>query len=191
MGWQIHICEACGSEFQSRKPNKANKYCSHSCYWIKKKGSTGYWAGKTRPALSEEWKRKISEALQNKDVSKETGDKIRQSKLGKRRPEMSGSNHPAWIEDRTKVVDRKGRKALDTEYRHWRRNVYRRDAYKCRIANVDCDGQLEAHHILRWSEHPNLRHDVSNGITLCRKHHPRKRVDEQELAPIFQELVRR
>lgn len=75
------------------------------------------------------------------------------------------------------------------EYRKWRTTVFQRDEFKCRIANKDCKGQLQAHHILRWAEYPELRYEVNNGITLCQAHHPRKRAEEKRLIPTFQELV--
>jgi len=60
-----------------------------------------------------------------------------------------------------------------------------RDGWKCKIANADCDGKIEAHHILSWRDYPELRYQPNNGITLCHAHHPRKRVDEAKLLPYF------
>ena len=71
----------------------------------------------------------------------------------------------------------------------WRKAVKNRDGWKCRIANNNCFGKLEAHHILPWSEFPELRYEVNNGITLCHAHHPRKRSDVAKLSPYFQDLV--
>lgn len=55
------------------------------------------------------------------------------------------------------------------EYRKWRTDVYRRDRYKC----LKCGSKrkLQAHHIMRWADHPLLRFDLNNGITLCRRCH--------------------
>jgi hypothetical protein len=44
-------------------------------------------------------------------------------------------------------------------------------------------------HILGWSEFPELRYQVNNGITLCQAHHPLKRAKEKQMIPIFQEFV--
>lgn len=60
---------------------------------------------------------------------------------------------------------------------------------KSRIYNIDCSGQIEAHHILGWKSYPELRYETNNGITLCHAHHPRKREDEAKLSPYFQKLV--
>jgi hypothetical protein len=61
--------------------------------------------------------------------------------------------------------------------------------FLCRIADVNCEGRLEAHHILPWRDYPELRYKVNNGITLCHAYHPRKRADEAKLSPFFQSLV--
>lgn len=91
-----------------------------------------------------------------------------------------------WIVDRTKL---KKDNRNDSAYKVWRMAVYKRDGFKCMIANGDCKGRIEAHHILRWSEHPELRYNINNGITLCQAHHPTKRMDEKIMAPVFKELV--
>lgn len=116
--------------------------------------------------------------------SKETKQKISISRKGK----LFGRDNPAWIEDRSKLKVGKDR-AYDNAYRYWMISVKRRDNHKCKIANPDCKGRLEAHHILSWRDHPELRYQTNNGITLCHFHHPKKRMDEEKLSPYFQELV--
>lgn len=99
-----------------------------------------------------------------------------------------GNKHPRWVLDRTKVKRQHERN--NPQYKQWRREVWLRDNFKCKIANPDCKGRIEAHHILGWTLHPELRYEVNNGITLCHHHHPRKSKDELELSPYFQSLVR-
>lgn len=55
------------------------------------------------------------------------------------------------------------------EYRNWRQLVLQRDNYIC----VQCGStkKLQVHHIKAWRNHKELRHDVSNGQTLCHKCH--------------------
>lgn len=99
-----------------------------------------------------------------------------------------GESNGRWIENRTLLkVDRQ--KAYDTKYKYWMLEVKKRDNWKCKINNKDCKGRLEAHHILSWIKYPELRYSINNGITLCQFHHPLKRVEEQKLIPIFQDLV--
>lgn len=101
---------------------------------------------------------------------------------------VSKENSYRWIKDRTQIK-KYWSERNNPEYKQWRNEVWKRDAFKCRISNGDCCGRIEAHHILSWSEYPELRYQPNNGITLCHAHHPRKRAEEKRLAPVFQELV--
>jgi hypothetical protein len=98
----------------------------------------------------------------------------------------AGKNHYLWIEDRSKV---KTSNLHDAKRKIWSKTVYKRDNYTCKMQNSDCNGRLEAHHILRWADYPELRYDINNGITLCKFHHPRKKETEQEMAPIFTKII--
>lgn len=48
---------------------------------------------------------------------------------------------------------------------NWRKDVKERDNYMCQ--SCGSNDKLHAHHIKPKSAFPNLRHDLSNGITLC------------------------
>lgn len=141
---------------------------------------------------SEETKRKISEAKKGKP-SWNKG--LKGFRAGKNHQwygiNRSGENSPVWIKDRSKLKksdnDEKDRRS--SAYVTWRRNVWLRDNFTCKIANPDCDGRIEAHHILSYRDYPELRYQLNNGITLCHAHHPRKRAEEKRLSPYFQELV--
>jgi len=101
---------------------------------------------------------------------------------------QKGEKHPRWKEDRTTLrVNEK--KHLDGQYRDWMKSVKDRDNWKCQIADENCKGRLEAHHILNWMDFPELRYEINNGITLCLAHHPRGRTKEKRLESYFQELV--
>ena len=52
-------------------------------------------------------------------------------------------------------------------YTTWRTCVYERDNYTCRRCEDNSGGNLNAHHLYNFSEYPELRFDVDNGITLC------------------------
>lgn len=99
----------------------------------------------------------------------------------------TGERNWKWIKDRTKLAKKQIRN--DPAYREWRKNVWVRDKYKCRIGNLDCSGRIQSHHILPWRDFLELRYEVNNGITLCQFHHPRRRNEEKRLIPVFQELV--
>lgn len=68
------------------------------------------------------------------------------------------------------VSDRNALLRNCSDYREWRRSVFKRDNYTCQC----CDkrsGKLNAHHILNWSDNVDLRYDIDNGITLCEECH--------------------
>lgn len=107
---------------------------------------------------------------------------------GKKLPGMSGANNPKWIADRTKIVS-SDKKHLDSAYKAWAKEVKNRDGWTCKLSNDNCSGRLESHHIQRWKDCPELRYIISNGITLCALHHPRKKEDEVRLSSLFVELI--
>lgn len=112
--------------------------------------------------------------------STETKEKIRMAHLGEKNYQ--------WIKDRTKI--KKQHERNNPNDKQWKYAVYKRDSFKCKMLNEDCNGRLEAHHILPWRDYPELRTEVNNGITLCKYHHPRKKEDEQRLTPYFKSLLR-
>lgn len=57
------------------------------------------------------------------------------------------------------------------EYAKWRDAVYKRDNYTCQKCGRKASGHLVAHHIESYTDNKELRTVLSNGITLCEKHH--------------------
>ena len=72
---------------------------------------------------------------------------------------------------------------MNPQSSEWRRAVISRDKGLCRR----CLGtsRLEAHHIRPFSTHPELRWEVSNGLTLCHNCHVLFRHREMEYAEIL------
>lgn len=56
------------------------------------------------------------------------------------------------------------------EIKYWRKQVFERDNYTCQHCNQK-GGVLNAHHIKQFAHFPELRFEVSNGITLCKECH--------------------
>lgn len=57
------------------------------------------------------------------------------------------------------------------EYKRWRFDVYARDEFTCQECGDNKGGNLHAHHIKSFADYPELRFEVSNGITLCKDCH--------------------
>lgn len=74
---------------------------------------------------------------------------------------LQGEANPNW---RGGLIDPNTRLRVSYDSKQWSLRVRDRDG-KC----VECGavGRLHAHHIKPWKHHPELRFDVSNGITLC------------------------
>lgn len=54
----------------------------------------------------------------------------------------------------------------------FKREVRERDNYTCQFPGCGhYDKHIDVHHKAKRSQRPDLKHDVSNGICLCRKHH--------------------
>lgn len=156
------VCAECTKDFSvpSHKKDRA-KFCSKSC-----QGSF-----------------QCKKHLAGKKLSQEA--KLKMSKI--RLEKYQGVNHPRYIADRTKLCNQSDRRSY--AYRNWKKEVYSRDNYKCRISDENCKSILEAHHILNWQDYPELRYKINNGITLCQAHHPRGRANEAKLSPYLQQLV--
>ena len=56
------------------------------------------------------------------------------------------------------------------ELRKWRKEVFSRDNYTCKICG-ERGARLNAHHLYSWFDYPDMRFNLENGVTLCRKHH--------------------
>ena len=55
------------------------------------------------------------------------------------------------------------------QVRQWRQEVFERDGYQC--TKCGAGDRLHAHHIARWADHPGLRIEIDNGMTLCKPCH--------------------
>jgi len=140
-----------------------------------------YWKGKHR---SEDTKEKLKEYRTGKKHSTETIEKMKVSRKKRLSSGMKGKTHT----EATKIAiskklqgDKshtwKGGVTPENEIiRHsvniksWRTTVYKRDNHTCRKCG-QIGRELQAHHIQNFSDFKELRHDVDNGITFCKKCH--------------------
>ena len=116
--------------------------------------------GKKRAPFSKEWRQRLGDA--------ERGEKSRFWKGG--------------ITPLNMVI----RHSL--EMRECRKAVFDRDNYTCATCNKK-GVYLEAHHIQTFSSHPELRFEVSNGITLCRDCHNKTKWKEESYEEQFRALI--
>jgi 5-methylcytosine-specific restriction endonuclease McrA len=76
--------------------------------------------------------------------------------------------NPRWnpaLTDEARSCER----SKQPEYIVWRKAILARDGFACRECGAR--GYLHAHHLAGFMDRPDLRFDLENGITLCRKCH--------------------
>ena len=56
------------------------------------------------------------------------------------------------------------------EYKNWRIEVFRRDYWTCQECGYKGE-HIQSHHVKAFKEYPELRFDIDNGLTLCKKCH--------------------
>ena len=144
------ICLGCGKEewVLPQAICKGRKYCN-SC-------------AKERYRPSTETKEKISKTLR----AKYTSPSYKEMVLGAQNCQK-GEKHYNW-KGGVKPINQKER--CSKEYNDWRKKVFERDLYHCRLCRENSD-TLVAHHIIPWSVDKSKRYELNNGITLCKDCH--------------------
>lgn len=105
---------------------------------------------------SPETRKKISDANKGKHPSEETKQKLSDAKKGVKNYLWKGGS------------SKTGYGSL--EYKRWRIRVFERDNWTCQFCGIR-GVYIMAHHIKSWAHYPNLRFDVTNGVTLCEDCH--------------------
>lgn len=178
-------CKVCKKIFSPKKgvsKQQWNKsfWCSRKCYSISSKGRKFSEQHKIKigksnlgKIVTEEVKQKIANSNKGKIRTKEMLERLSKAHLGqvawnkgKKYKQISGEKHPQW-----KGGVSKGYKTgyYSLEYKIWRKNVFERDGFLCQ--NCGKDGYITAHHIKSFAHYPELRFEVSNGVTLCEECH--------------------
>ena len=120
--------------------------------------------GKRKP-LSEETKRKIGLAhIGNKWGLGHKCSEERKRKMSEERKGSKGSNWKGGVTPLNQSL----RNSLDAKI--WRESVFKRDKYVCQMC-YNHSKYLRSHHIKPFAFYPELRFEVSNGVTLCQECH--------------------
>lgn len=117
--------------------------------------------------IREKIKRAYSLGKVNGMWGKHHSEKTRKILSKKHIGKFCQEKHPNWKGGVTPEY-RKSRKGLKLKL--WREKVFKRDDYTCQKTKIK-GGKLCSHHIQNFSQFPELRFMVKNGITLSRKSH--------------------
>lgn len=129
-------------------------------------------------------------------MSKETLAKMSEAKLGKAPPPhkpgckcfrcdpKKGNLNHNYVSGCTDERNR-----LRRELRQWSRDVMMRDNFTCVMCHT-VGRNLNAHHIKKFADYPELRLMVNNGVTLCESCHKSVIKKEQEYEEMFEALLK-
>jgi 5-methylcytosine-specific restriction endonuclease McrA len=121
----------------------------------------------TGRVLSKVDREKLRQKALGRKLSDDTKTKILDTKR-KNGTLRKGEQHYKW------KGGRPWERFKHPEYLAWRNAVLERDGYVCQHCGRQCkkyERGLAAHHIRPYADYPDLRYEVSNGITLCRQCH--------------------
>ena len=132
----------------------------------KLKNPTRYWKGKK---LSLEHRKKLSLSHIGKKIwNKGLKGVCKGYWIGKRRLDMCGDKHPMWKGGITPIHQQI---RISKQYKEWRKKVIERDNFKCVLCGKEQHGResLIVDHIKPFALYPELRFEISNGRSLCKK----------------------
>lgn len=141
------ICAVCNSEFEVHQHREKAKYCSKACWSVRKPPISFNCKYCGKPFIAR---------------SRAAGFCSR-SCAGKAR---TGAESNAW-KGGVSLLNERAR--LMPLARVWAAAVLKKDSFKCVRCGVM--GKLHAHHIKAWALFPDLRFELTNGMTLCEKCH--------------------
>lgn len=155
-------CEWCNKK-EKVTPTRAKKYrfCSYACRgnWRRV-----HWAGENSPFWQGGDRSKVCQSCgeeysikPNQPVTTFRKQKFCSPECGYRGRDISGSRNPRW---------KGGHCKRSNKQRKWATTVISRDKATCQHCGAT-GVELHAHHIRSFNDHPELRWDADNGITLC------------------------
>jgi 5-methylcytosine-specific restriction endonuclease McrA len=155
------ICQKCGKEFRVPSYRRDAKFCSYQC----------------RKNKFEKQCREcgITYFCDGCDIkkSKFCSRKCQNINIGKNHRGEKNSSWKGGITPQVELIRR------SAEYQEWRHSVFIRDKFTC----VECGkvgGKIISHHIKKFSDYPELRMDLNNGVTLCEECHKKTHFCEKK-----------
>lgn len=154
---KVSTCLVCGKSFEHWAGRNA-KYCSKECWSIRNPVILNecLYCGKEYWARVHEGRKYCSHKCYS----------IHKREL------ITGANSHRWRGGKTQLAKLVRNKAV---YNDWRLAVFVRDKYTCQNCGIQSgDGltvYLQAHHIKPFSEYPELRFELTNGVTVCKNCH--------------------
>lgn len=131
----------------------------------KRKGTRPPGTKGRRYTMSPEWKKKISDSMKG-EKAYWYGKKLPQEQVDKLRPFQFKPGMIPWNKGLGSKSSENEKARKTKQARDWRKAVYERDDYTCQFCGVR-GGRLNADHIKRFADYPELRYELSNGRTLC------------------------
>ena len=140
------------------------------------RGRMGKARGDKNPSKRIDIRKKISKANKGKHTSPQTEFKkghpfLRGGEKGWfKKGQCSREKSHFWKGGKMKNYPELIRLRKSGEYRLWRKAVFERDNFTCQKCGQK-GGKLIAHHINNFADFPELRFNIDNGITFCKKCH--------------------
>jgi endogenous inhibitor of DNA gyrase (YacG/DUF329 family) len=173
--WQLNMfskkCIVCGKLSYRKKLSEAKrknwKFCSRSCHtrycnYLRRNPAKKKYCFYCKKSFKARTKRELKYRFCSQKCSvlflNQTEEQRKRVSL-----RSSGQNSNFWKGGitSTNVLIRNS-----VKYSRWRAEVFEIDNYTCWICN-QWGGILRAHHLKRFSGYPELRFEISNGLTLC------------------------
>jgi hypothetical protein len=165
IGENRYICLSCNKSFIS---TKKRKYCNKECskgYHIElaknKRKQPDYTTKKYSiicTICNKEHKASNKKIKYCKDCLK-----VYQKEKVKTNPNCQRRNFEIY----------RGKEHMDNwDYKNWRKQIFKKDFYKCVYCGASSVGSnLNAHHLYSYANFIEKRYDINNGVTLCKTCH--------------------